>query len=213
MGFSEWTWDLFEHRKDVRTLYLKYHPDKKPHGDAEAFRFVRTAVNALNKHSKTWFDDVPTVERLRMIVDPTYESSVPQQRTTTCDANQASQLGRNYRPGSVNGTGNQPNIYSQTWFTEFLKPLMRDATTPTTTKRKPKSKAATTKPKKKRQKPTKQEQQPLPPIPQRTCTICDHVFTPSSRKETKTCSALCRRLATSFRQQEKKARRLSSCSA
>jgi len=54
----EWLQELFDHRNRVRDLYLKYHPDKKPSGDADAFRFFNDAVTTLTSISKTWSQEV-----------------------------------------------------------------------------------------------------------------------------------------------------------
>lgn len=84
MGFSEWTWELFEHRHSVRQLYLKYHPDKQPHGNVEAFRFLKNAVTQLEKwKTAKWPDIIKDVEELRSVVDLDYESKFGNLRSAT----------------------------------------------------------------------------------------------------------------------------------
>ena len=54
---------------------LKYHPDKKPHGDTETFKLIQQAYEFLKKESNTrctWFDedfkDITYVELLKRCI-------------------------------------------------------------------------------------------------------------------------------------------------
>lgn len=50
--------ELFEHRHNLKVLFIKYHPDKKPFGNAETFMQLRTIINKLNAYDQNWANKI-----------------------------------------------------------------------------------------------------------------------------------------------------------
>jgi len=78
----DWVIELFECRHRVRDLYLKYHPDKKPHGNAEAFCYLKDTIEHLNNVSETWATDVSGLEDLEHLIGGGQQHSQSEKRST-----------------------------------------------------------------------------------------------------------------------------------
>lgn len=61
--------EIFRNRSNPKKLFLKYHPDKKPHGNAEKFMKLRDLLNKLESKSPSWQKEVKNIKELRSILN------------------------------------------------------------------------------------------------------------------------------------------------